>query len=154
QLFNGGTTPSSGRLVFHPAGASGQSTDPSMQWSLQAGQVVSYADIVATMGQAGLGSMDLYVESGMPIPIVLTRIYNDAGASGTSGFTEPFVRTSQVPASGSGILLGPSETARFRYNIGVRTLSGSSVTVNAIVRSSSGEIVHTVTNVYPPDFFQ
>jgi hypothetical protein len=104
------------------------------------------------MGQTGLGSIDLYVGQGQTVPIVVTRIFNDAGANGTSGFAEPFVEPADVPNIGTGFLIGPSDTARFRYNIGVRTLGGP-VNLMATVRDSAGNTLHSVTNVYPANSF-
>jgi hypothetical protein len=152
QLLNPGVSTSTGRLVFHPAGTSGKPTDPSLSWTLGPGQIVSYDDVVATLGQSGLGSIDLYLGQGQPLPIVITRIFNDAGTGGTSGFTEPFFRPSDVPDHGMGFLIGPSDTSHFRYNIGVRTLDNP-VSLTATVRDSAGNIRHSVTNSYAQNVF-
>lgn len=152
QLLNPGASTSTGRLVFHPAGTSGEPTDPSLSWTLAPGQIVSYDDVVAALGESGLGSIDLYLGQGQPLPIVITRIFDDAGTEGTSGFTEPFFRPSDVPNQGKGFLIGPSDTSRFRYNIGIRTLDNP-VSLTATVRDSAGNILHSVTNSYPENFF-
>jgi hypothetical protein len=152
QLLNPGASTSTGRLVFHPAGTSGQPTDPSQSWTLGPGQIVSYPDVGTALGQSGLGSVDVYVGEGQPLPVVITRIFNDAGAGGTSGFTEPFFRTSDVPDHGSGFLIGPSDVAQFRYNIGIRTLD-SPVSVTATVRDAAGNVLHSVTNTYAENLF-
>lgn len=152
QLFNSAASTSTGRLVFHPAGTPGQRTDPSLQWTLAPGQIVSYPDVVGALGQSGLGSVDVYVTEGQPVPIVVTRIFNDAGSGGTSGFTEPFFGTADVPDQGHGFLVGPSDVAHFRYNIGIRTLDGP-VDVIATVRDSAGAVLHTVTHTYEENVF-
>jgi hypothetical protein len=152
QLLNPGSSTSTGHLVFHPAGTSGKPTDPSLSWTLGPHQTVSYDDVVVALGQSGLGSMDLYVGQGQPLPIVLTRIFDDAGVDGTKGFTETFYQPADVPNIGVGFLIGPSDTARFRYNIGVRTV-GAPVNVIATVRDSAGNTLHSVTNVYPANSF-
>ncbi len=150
QLTNPGPGPSAGRFFFHEAGLN--PANGTLSWSLAAGQTLGYDDIVAAMGQNGLGTIDLYVAKGSPVPIVLTRIYDDGGASGTSGFTEPFYRILDVPQNGGGYLIGPSDVSRFRYNMGFRTLS-SDVHVTATVRNSAGGVVHTVNTTFPPNFF-
>jgi hypothetical protein len=113
---------------------------------------MSFDDIVAQMNQSGLGSLDVYVASGSTIPVFLTRIFDDAGAAGTSGFTEPFVQAADVPSQGSGFLIGPTDTAHFRYNIGVRTVNGP-VSVTAVVRDASGNVVNEANSVYMKDTF-
>jgi hypothetical protein len=152
QLLNPGPTPSSGRLVFHPAGVSGQPSDPSLDWSLAPGQVVSFPDVVESLGVSGLGSIDVLVDEGQPIPIVITRVFNDAGAAGTSGFTEQFFIPPDIPAQGSGFLVGPSDVSRFRFNIGIRTLDAP-VSLTATVRDSNGNVLHTITHSYDANVF-
>lgn len=152
QLLNPGGSPTSGRLVYHPQGFSGSPNDPSVSWSLAPGQILAYDDVLTAVDRHGLGSLDVYVAQGAPIPIVLARIYDDAGDAGTSGFAEPFYRASEIPPTGSGYLIGPSDIARFRYNIGLRTLSAP-VTLTATVRNTAGGVVHTVSRSYPKDFF-
>jgi hypothetical protein len=152
QILNPGSAPSSGRLVFHPAGVPGTPSDPSLDWQLGPGQVASYPDIAAAFNQTGLGSVDVFVNQGEEIPLVVARVFNDAGTSGTSGFTESFMRSSQIPSQGSGFLLGPSDVTNFRYNVGIRTIGGP-VTVTITVRDSSGNVLHSVTREYGADVF-
>ena len=152
QLLNPGATTTTGRLVFHPAGTSGVPTDPSLSWTLGPGQIVSYDDVVESLGESGLGSIDLYVGQGQPLPIVVTRIFDDSVTEGTSGFTEPFFRRTDVPSQGRGFLIGPSDTSSFRYNIGIRTLDNP-ISLAATVRDSAGNIVHSVTRHYPENYF-
>jgi hypothetical protein len=152
QILNPGTSASSGRLVFHPAGVPGNPGDPSIDWQLGPGQVVSYSDIAGNFNQSGLGSVDVFVTQGQTIPVVVSRIFNDAGNNGTSGFTESFMRVTDVPTQGSGFLLGPSDVSNFRYNIGIRTIGGP-VTVTITVRDNSGNVLHSVTRQYGADVF-
>ena len=49
-----------------------------------------------------------------------TRVYSDAGAAGTSGFTEDALSPYQAIDS-HGILLIPADTTNFRTNVGIRT---------------------------------
>lgn len=152
QLLNPGGSSIEGRLVFHPAGVSGQPSDPSQAFALAPGQVASYPDFVAAMGLSGLGSVDVSVGEGETVPVVVTRIFDDADTAGTKGFTEPFVLASDVPAQGSGFLLGPSDVSRFRFNIGIRTLDDP-VMVTATVRGSDGHVLHSINYSYDPNVF-
>ena len=43
------------------------------------------------MGITGLGSLDLMLPSASASPVIVTRVFNDAGAAGTSGFNEEAV---------------------------------------------------------------
>ncbi len=150
QLFNPGSSPTSGRLIFRPAGLT--TSTSTLTWTLSPGQMVTYDDVVADMLKTGLGSLDVFVSQGAPIPVIQTRIFDDAGVDGTTGFTEPFYRTTDVPTSGTGYLIGPSDVARFRYNIGIRTLQDG-VAVTATVRNSNGSVSHVETNHYDPPVF-
>lgn len=152
QLLNPGDTPITGRLVIHPAGTPGQPTDPAMTFTLAPGQVFSTPDLLSGLGLSGLGSVDVFVDQGQTVPIVIARVFDDAGTNGTTGFTESFVKASDVPDQGKGFLLGPSDVSRFRYNIGIRTLDNP-VTVNITVRDSGGNVLHSVTRSYDANTF-
>jgi hypothetical protein len=154
QLLNPGFSPISGRLVFHPAGVSGSASDPSIGYSLAPAQTFSWDDIIGSMGQSGLGSMDVFVSGDTP-PVVVTRIFNDAGDQGTSGFTEPLIPPAPLGGPGvsvTGFLVGPADVDRFRFNVGLRTLGGP-VSVSVDVRDQSGASIHTVTHSYPANYF-
>lgn len=160
QLHNPWTTAVSGRFVYHQAGVVGSSTDPSLSFTVGAGQTVSYPDIVATIGTAGLGSIDVVLPTSSQVPIIVTRVFNDAGSAGTSGFTEDAINPdgggSESPllfAGSTGFLVAPADLTKFRFNIGVRTfLSGASLTFR--VHDSAGTLVQTVTKHYNPTYFE
>jgi hypothetical protein len=88
--------------------------------------------------------------------VIITRIFNDAGAAGTTGFTEPTINPTSVtggPAiSVTGVLVGPPDLARYRFNIGIRTIGGP-VGVSVIVKNPDGDVIHTFSTVYPADFY-
>jgi len=161
QVFNPGpgSEAITGRFVFHPAGASGGFSDPSLPFSVNAGQMNSYVDLVAAMGQSGVGSVDIVLPDGSQVPIVVARVYNDGGAAGTTGFTEDLVDPSgsfgspTISAGITGYILGPADVSHFRYNIGVRSLfSGASLTVTA--HDSTGAVLGTNSVTYPPTYLQ
>ena len=153
QINNSGTTPMSGRFVFHRAGTSGLETDPSMSYALNPGQTESIPDLVQAMGQSGLGSVDLIPGSG-GFPTVVARVFNDAGSKGTAGFTEDLLKQEVALGAGDQVtLIVPSDLTRFRYNVGVRTFSaGASISVTQ--RNSAGTVVRTISKTYGSNDFE
>jgi hypothetical protein len=155
QINNPFSTPISGHFVFHPAGTPASAGDPDMGFVLAPGQSFAWHDVVAAMGLSGLGTIDVFAAGGAPV--VVTRIFNDAGDDGTSGFTEPLVEVGDVPLPGAGgsvtgVLLGPYIVDRYRYNVGLRTVDAP-VHVSVTVLDTSGATVHTVDHDYPADYF-
>lgn len=159
QLSNPWSEAVSGRFVYHPAGVPGSSSDPSLSFTVAPDATVSYDDLVETMGQGGLGTLDVVVPVDSNLPVIVARVYNDAGADGSSGFNEEAMdptgfQDSRILFAGStSLLVGPPNATTLRYNIGVRTLlSGAVVTYR--VRDASGVIVGTVTKTYQPTFYE
>jgi len=148
------------KLVFHPAGVAGSTADATRMVGLDPGEVFSTADVVVAMGQSGTGSLDISVPAGKSVPVILTRVYNDAGADGTSSLTEEPIQVSDALAIGTnllargvtGFLVTPRDPARTRFNIGVRTLY-SGATIQATLRSSDGVVIRTVTRTYTANYF-
>ena len=112
------------------------------------------------MGGIGLGSIDVVLPSGANAPIIITRVFNDAGSFGTSGFTEDAVNpdgggseTSLLFAGSTGFLVAPPDLTHFRFNIGVRTfLSGAFITFR--VHDSTGALVQEISKAYGPTFYE
>jgi len=156
-LFGGpGSGSITGKLVFHPASTSGSSSDPTVTYNVGAGQVVTYPDIVATFGRSGLGSVDLITTPAAIKPVIITRVYNDAGTLGTSGLTEDVIDPSDTRVINAGFtafLITPVDPSKTRFNIGVRTgFSGATMTVS--LRDTNGSIIHTVSKSYQPNWFE
>lgn len=163
QLVNGFTSgsPMTGRFVLRKQGVPGSSSDPSVDFSVPANSVVTYPDILLPFSYTGLGSIDVVVPFGAAVPVIVTRVFNDAGTAGTAGLTEDPVRPnegigggSRAPSAGAtAVMVTPSEPARTRFNIGVRSLfAGASLT--AVLKNPDGTIVTSVTKTYQPNFFQ
>lgn len=152
QVTNPSASTIDARVVFHPAGSAAGPNDPSLGFSVDAGGTGSVDDVVAAMGLTGLWSVDLYTGGGDRTPVLIARIYSDAGAAGTTGFTEELVSPDAVPPGGEGILIGPSDLVRYRYQIGVRTIGGP-VEVSVTVKDHKGDVVHTFTKTYGADSF-
>jgi len=153
QIHNRTTSPISGKIIFHPAGTSGSASDPSISYSLVSRNSKSYADLLPAFSQSGLGSIDVIPATG-ETPEFSTRVFNDAGAAGTSGFTEEAIKPAAALAPGDhAVLLTPPSLVTQRFNIGIRTLSqGAALTVN--VRNSAGTVIQTLTKSYQPNYFE
>ena len=152
----GSTGSITGKLVFHPASTSGSSSDPTVTYNVGAGQVVTYPDIVATFGRSGLGSVDLITASGATKPVIITRVYNDAGTLGTAGLTEDTIDpadTRVINAGFTAFLVTPTDPTKTRFNIGVRT-GFSGATLTAVLRDTNGTALKTVTKAYLPNWFE
>jgi len=155
QIFNPTSAPSAGKLIFHKANSPGSSGDPSLAFNLGPGEMLAMTDAVAAMLQSGLGSMDVAVSSGQ-VPIIISRIYNDQGANGTSGAFEDLVlpNSTRILTPGfQGFLITPIEPQRTRLNIGIRALS-SGATLTLSLESTTGVVLGSVTKTYFPDFFE
>ncbi|HEX7152526.1 MAG TPA: Ig-like domain-containing protein [Thermoanaerobaculia bacterium] len=154
QLYNASDSAISGRIVFHAAGVSGSAADPSLPYTIAPRKTLAFDDLLPAMSlPSGLGSADLIADGTSAVPVVLARVYNDAGASGTSGFAEDALAADEALSSGNvGVLLAPADIARYRLNIGVRTLAeGAAVTIT--VRDKEGAVVKTASKAFGPTFF-
>lgn len=149
-LSNPGTLPITGKLMFRAAGRAGTDADPTVDFSIPANGTLNYADIIASMGQSGLGSLDI-LTTASPTPIASARVFNDAGSAGTNGLAEE-----SVPADADYLSLGtvliPTDLTNYRLNIGIRTFSAGDLTVD--VYDASGSRVSSTTRTYAADFFE
>ena len=156
QMHNSTASTLAGRLVFHPQGVAGSGIDPSLDYSLAAGQTQSFDDLLPAMGQNGprIGSLDIVTPIGAPAPVVSARVFNDGGAGGTTGFTMSAASSDSILEAGDhGVIFTPADLGRSRMNIGVRTgPSGAAMTVTR--RSADGTVLQTLTKSYAPNFFE
>ncbi len=64
------------------------------------------------------------------------------------------MKTSEALSAGArAVLIGPFDTLLYRYNVGVRTLSGGAF-LNITVRDSAGLVLRTLTKNYLPNYFE
>jgi hypothetical protein len=137
QIFNPGSAPISGRLVFHPIGQPGSSSDPSLPYSIPSFQATSIADLVGAIGTTGLGSIDVIANASYA-PLIATHVFNDAGDAGTAGFTEPpFGGDQYVLEANEGAFLFARGSREYRMNVGVRSLAENCL-VNIVLTNSTG----------------
>lgn len=153
QLYNPKSATVSGKIVYHPAGASGSASDASFAYTLAPGKTLAYDDILPQFAQSGLGSADVVADLNSAFPVSLVRIFNDAGVAGTSGMTEELLEASAALGAGEeGALVAPANIAKFRLNVGVRTL-GQGAAMTVTVRNADGATVKTVEKSFGPTFF-
>lgn len=139
-----------GKLVMRLAGREGSDADPSLEFVVPARGSANYADVVATMGQAGLGSLDVYTTAS-PRPIVTARVFNDLGELGTSGLFEEAVPAGSTYLSVANVLV-PEDLTHYRLNIGIRTITAVDVRIE--IFDAAGANVGTSFRSYPANFFQ
>jgi len=98
-------------------------------------------------------SVDLITTSSYR-PIVPARVFDDRGASGTSGFTEELFDPSEalLPSETDSFSV-PVDTTNFRMNLGVRTLD-LPTTVRFTLVSAAGGTGSPVERTYLPNSFE
>jgi hypothetical protein len=109
--------------------------------------------VVALMSQSGLGSID--VLSSAYEPSVTTRVFNDGGTAGTSGFTEELVTAGDRYQSGDFAAIQiPPDLTNYRVNIGVRTFD-KPVTVTVVKFDANGTALGSnQSHTYPANYFE
>jgi hypothetical protein len=154
QMTNRADVPISGKLVFHPAGKPAGVGDPSLAYSLQPFATINYADIVAALNTNGLGTIDI-IPDRTATPIAVARIFNDRGAEGTQGFTEPAVLArNALKASELQYFQQPADLAAFRMNVGIRTLDDPAQIRIRRFDPSGNQIGDAITRDYAAKFFE
>jgi hypothetical protein len=128
-----------GKLVFHPAGHAASPSDPSLPYELTATTTsILYDDIVAAMGQSGLGSIDVIPDADATgrVPRIEARMFNET-TGGTFGTFAPAVLPYQYLHPGAMQVQIP-EGSRFRVNLGIRTLTATNAT--AFIYGTDGRL--------------
>jgi streptogramin lyase len=153
QLHNSTASSMTGQIVFHRSGSPGSGSDPLLAYTLAPGQTQSIEDLLPAIGRSGLGTADVEVTTGS-VPTTTVRVFNDAGASGTTGFTEELMRADDaLAASSSGVLLLPADLTRLRFNLGVRTL-GAGAAATLTLRDAAGTVVTTVSRAFSATYHE
>ena len=144
---------SQGRIVYHPAGTSGTPGDSSVAFGVEPTQSVRMGNFVATqLGRSGVGSVDVYTSLGFEAPIAAVRIYDDAGAAGTKGFTmDALTPSAALQPYENAALFAPQDVTRFRMNLGIRTLGAGEV--QFLHLDQGGNLRALVKKSYPANYF-
>jgi hypothetical protein len=141
------------RLVYHPAGRSAEAGDPARNVLLVGNESRTFTDIVATMGQTGLGSFDVLTSAFTPV--ITTRVYNDAGTAGTSGFTEEVVTPYEAIRSGTyADFTIPADLTDYRLNVGIRTLGESSTFRVTVFDATGAPVGETAERTVAANYFE
>jgi hypothetical protein len=145
---------SSGHFVYHREATVGVNDDPSVKFDLEPGGSKTIPNIIGTsLGLSGKGSVDVYTQIGFEPPIVAARVYDDGGAAGTKGFAFDAQKLSEAVQPGQqGVLFTPQDKARFRMNVGIRTLDVATQ-IDFIVLTSTGAVRGVVTHSYPANYY-
>jgi hypothetical protein len=154
QIHNPRTSPISGKFVFHASGTSGNANDPSLAYTLTAGQTTYYSDILPAMGiPSGLGSIDI-MTIGDPVPLMAARVFSDAGENGTAGFfLDPIPPEAALQVGESGVIIAPADPQKARLNLGIRSLDTGALIV-VTVRNKNGVLRGTIIKDYRPNYFE
>jgi hypothetical protein len=155
QLTNTWSDTISGRVTYRAAGTGATLDDPSLPYSLEPLSTVAYSDVLQTLGQTGLGTLDVVVPVTSGDPLITTRVYEDHGEGGTSGFSEDAINPDCCSDQrvlfmrSIGYLVAPADPTHFRFNIGVRALFKAPTLRFRIVGHSTA-----VTRTYLPSSFE
>jgi len=150
-LHNPSPSSISGMVIFRRQGTPGSSADPTFAYTLLPYETFDYADFPGAIGQSGLGSLDLVATTGA-IPVTEARIYNSSDPAATGAREDlMFPEEALLPGLG-GTLIAPADLSRYRYNIGVRTLSGGAA-MTVTIRDKKGVSRRSFAVAYPGDFF-
>ena len=150
-LHNPSASSISGTVIFRRQGVPGSSADPTFAYTLLPYETFDYADFLGAIGQTGLGSLDVVATTGA-IPVTEARIYNTSDPA-ANGAREDLVFPEEALLPGlGGTLIAPADLSRYRYNIGVRTLSGGAA-MTVTIRDKKGASRRSFSVAYPGDFF-
>lgn len=154
QLHNPTSSMMRGRIVFHRQASSGTSADPTFSYNLAPGATTSWPDVVFSLGAAGMiGSIDLVIDQG-EAPLTVARIYNDAGAAGTTGVAMDALASADALQAGQRAhLIAPIDPLRARMNLGIRTLLDGA-TIEFSLRDHAGAVQQTARRSYAATWFE
>jgi WD40-like Beta Propeller Repeat len=145
QLSNTGDAEMSGKLLFHPAGVPAGNSDPQIAYRLASFESQTLSDLMASFGVTGIGSVEIVPDAG-PAPASVFRIDNGGSV------VVPAVDAESVLVTGSrGAVTMPSDTNRFRLNVGFLTLT-TGVTMTVSLHESAGKLVRSTTQSFPPNY--
>jgi hypothetical protein len=125
-----------GKVIFHPAGSVAGDSDPSIEYDLRSAAKVEWDDVVAAIGQSGIGSLSIVPAEGEQgvLPRATVRLYNVAsnGIFGANAEMYPAVDFLDVNAPFQKIDV-PID-GNFRANVGVRAIFGGTARGFAITK--------------------
>lgn len=151
QLHNRTDRAAKGQIIFRQANAPALPTDPKIAYDLEPRATISYDDIVAAFGVQGLGSIDVLASEGA-IPAIVARVYDDQ-PEGTNGTGVPLVDARDALVAGEhASLIAPGDSVRYRFNVGIRSLTGGAI-VKITVYNEEGFERSSTVRTFDPNFF-
>ncbi len=141
-----------GKIVFHPAGQVASDDDPSIRYQFNGAAPLVYDDIVAAIGQSGIGSLDIIPDENASsiVPVVEARLYNET-AIGTFGtLAAPAYPFDYLRPNALEVTIPESDTSRI--NIGFRTLTATKMRV--FISSPAGQLLSFHDVSYPAGWMQ
>lgn len=113
-----------GRVIFHPAGRPASDDDPSLRFDLTQASEIVWEDIVAALGQSGIGSLSIVPDEGdaAELPRATVRLYNVAsnGIYGATAEMYPGIEFLDNDSTFQRVAL-PADGS-FRVNVGARAI--------------------------------
>ena len=140
-----------GRIVYHPAGRAALDSDPAIPYVLDGINPLVFPDIVESLGQSGIGSIDIIPDEGSPsrVPDMDVYLFNET-PSGTFGtFSEPAFPFDFLHLNRLSLTMPDS---RFRVNVGFRALTD--LTLRVVTFGIDGRIRDFYDSTFPAGWMQ
>jgi VCBS repeat-containing protein len=154
QLHNSSDQPATGTILYHPAGIEGTPSDPQLRYALAPHETVSFDDIVATLGQSGLGSLDIIADAETLLPTATVRAFNLLPTLGTLGSSVPVLHPDDALGRGDTVGVISPMDQRYRLNIGIRTLEGPVTVRITIFGADGGSRGESFERTFPGEYFE
>ena len=141
-----------GRLVFHPAGQVASDSDPSIPYSFTGADPLVFEDVVAAIGQSGIGSLDIVPDEDASslIPLVEARLYNEASFGTFGTLAQPAYPYDYLRPATLEVVI--PENDRSRINIGFRTLTETRMRI--LIYNAVGTLIAFRDVTYPAGWMQ
>jgi hypothetical protein len=146
QLSNPGNSEITGSIVFHPAGIPSGNSNPQFAYRLGPYESQALPDVMASIGVSGVGSLEIVPDAGQA-PASSFRIEN-----GPNSVVVPPVEAHSVMHAGThSAIKMPSDSNRFRVNIGIRTLAAGA-TIWVCMHEPDGTFIRGFTRYFPQNY--
>ncbi|HYR28262.1 MAG TPA: hypothetical protein VEU30_07325 [Thermoanaerobaculia bacterium] len=141
-----------GRIVFHPAGQAGSDFDPSIRYEFKTADPLVWDDIVAAIGQSGIGSIDIIPDETAPsiVPAIEARLYNETSFGTFGTLAAPVYPYDYLYPNSLDVTIPESDTSRI--NIGFRALT--EVKLRIFVYNAAGQLLSFNDVSYPAGWMQ
>ena len=142
-----------GKLIFHPAGQPASDSDPSIRYGFPDGiQPIAFDDVVAAIGQSGIGSLDIVPDedASSVVPLIEARLFNDTSTGTFGTFAPPAYPFDYLRTPVMEIVVPESD--RSRINVGFRTLTDTSMRV--LIYNTAGILIAFRDATFPAGWMQ